>query len=215
MARRSPVTSGERRRQIVATAREQFVANGFERSSMLGIAERLDIDRITVYRQFPDLVSVYAAVLDDAAVKLSEALDGAADAATTAPVGSGARAEAFLYALVRSARSDPVTWHLLDDSPRDPEAAAIHDALRARVADGVTEALIARAGVVLPALSRTEITIGSEFLYAGVLAALRHQVNARPRRGDRAFARFLAQAIVRFLATATPEPAPTTGDADR
>lgn len=212
MPRRPAVPATERRNQVLAVARVHFAERGYERTSMLALAEELDVDRVVLYRLFPNLAAIYEPVLAQVEAQLTAVLDDADRAALEEPAPPR-RPERMLAVLVKAARADPAAWRLLTQAPLDPEVAAVHRALRERMREAVAGAIVQRARVLRPEVTPARVATAAEFLVAGVEAALAHQIANRPSRDDAAFARVLGAAVVRFLGD--PEPAPAGDEPPR
>jgi TetR/AcrR family transcriptional repressor of mexJK operon len=58
--------AARKRRDILAAAREVFLANGYVGASMTEVAERADASKVTVYRHFADKEGLFVAVVESA-----------------------------------------------------------------------------------------------------------------------------------------------------
>jgi AcrR family transcriptional regulator len=56
---------GERRQQLLASALEVFVAQGYHAAAMDDIAERAGVSKPVLYQHFPSKLDLYVALLDD------------------------------------------------------------------------------------------------------------------------------------------------------
>jgi len=59
-----------RRRQLLAAAREVFVAHGYHSAAMDEIAERAGVSKPVLYQHFPSKLELYLALLDESANEL-------------------------------------------------------------------------------------------------------------------------------------------------
>lgn len=59
-----------RRRQLLAAAREVFVAHGYHAAAMDEIAERAGVSKPVLYQHFPSKLELYLALLDESANEL-------------------------------------------------------------------------------------------------------------------------------------------------
>lgn len=65
----------ERRLQLLAAAREVFVAQGYHAAAMDDIAERAGVSKPVLYQHFPGKLELYLALLDAGIESLLEAVD--------------------------------------------------------------------------------------------------------------------------------------------
>jgi len=72
--------SAQKREQILAAARELFLADGFERTSMDAIAARAEVSKRTVYDYYGDKRALLLEVVRHAVSALGAAVDAAIDA---------------------------------------------------------------------------------------------------------------------------------------
>lgn len=198
MQRRAAVPASERRDQVIAVARCHFAERGYERTSMLALAEELEVDRVVLYRLFPNLAAIYGAVLAQVEAQLASILQDAELAALEEPLPAR-RIGRMLEVLVRAARSDPSAWMLLTSAPLDPEVVTLHRELRDRAREAVAGPIVQRARILRPEVEPDRVVAAAHFLFGGVEAALRHQIATRPPSDDDGFAASLGVAIGRFL----------------
>src|SRR5512132_3040698 len=59
-----------RRKQLLAAAREVFVANGYHAAAMDDIADRAGVSKPVLYQHFPGKLELYLALLDQHAEEL-------------------------------------------------------------------------------------------------------------------------------------------------
>ncbi len=64
---------GERRAQLLASALEVFVAQGFHAAAMDDIAERAGVSKPVLYQHFPGKLDLYLALLDQACSQIIDA----------------------------------------------------------------------------------------------------------------------------------------------
>lgn len=69
----------ERREQLLAAAREVFVAHGYHAAAMDDIAERAGVSKPVLYQHFPGKLELYLALLDAGADALVAAVSAALD----------------------------------------------------------------------------------------------------------------------------------------
>jgi AcrR family transcriptional regulator len=70
----------ERRAQVLAAARQVFVAQGYHTTGMDDIAERAGVSKPVLYQHFPGKFDLYLALLDEGIASLIEALREALEA---------------------------------------------------------------------------------------------------------------------------------------
>lgn len=66
-----------RRTQLLAAAREIFVAQGYHAAAMDDIADRAGVSKPVLYQHFPGKLELYLALLDESAADLAECLRAA------------------------------------------------------------------------------------------------------------------------------------------
>ncbi|MGI9197241.1 MAG: TetR/AcrR family transcriptional regulator, partial [Candidatus Nanopelagicales bacterium] len=64
----------ERRAQVLAAAREVFVAQGYHTAGMDDIADRAGVSKPVLYQHFPGKLDLYLALLDDGIASLLDSL---------------------------------------------------------------------------------------------------------------------------------------------
>ena len=73
-ARGGRLPRSARRRQLLATAQEVFVANGYHAAAMDDIAERAGVSKPVLYQHFPGKLELYLALIDEQAETLKSAI---------------------------------------------------------------------------------------------------------------------------------------------
>jgi len=76
-ARTQRLPRSERRTQLLAAAREVFVAQGYHAAAMDEIAERAGVSKPVLYQHFPGKLELYLALLDASVVSLLDAVRAA------------------------------------------------------------------------------------------------------------------------------------------
>ena len=161
----------ERRARIVGEALRVFAESGYEQANMSAIARAADVTTSVLYHYFASKQTLYLAVLEDQAARLS---DYAAERIAASP-SPQARIIAGADAYLAFAEEHPETWALLlnDSAAADPEINAgrlrAYETIVQRGLAAFAED-IARAGLD-PADPRTQL--GIEFLQGGLDAAVR------------------------------------------
>lgn len=72
----------ERRRQLLDSAREEFVARGYHNTAMDDIAERAGVSKPVLYQHFPGKMDLYLALLDTHGEALVATVRGAMESTT-------------------------------------------------------------------------------------------------------------------------------------
>ncbi|MFM7212719.1 MAG: TetR/AcrR family transcriptional regulator, partial [Actinomycetota bacterium] len=72
----------ERRAQVLAAAREVFVAQGYHTAGMDDIAVRAGVSKPVLYQHFPGKLDLYLALLDEGIASLLESLRNALGSTT-------------------------------------------------------------------------------------------------------------------------------------
>jgi AcrR family transcriptional regulator len=98
--------------RLLDAARECVVAVGFRRTTMTDVARRAGVSRMTLYRRFPDLEAVLAALMTREFGRLVATAAERAEGATTRE-----RVVAMVVHGCRSLASDPLFVRLLDVDP--------------------------------------------------------------------------------------------------
>jgi len=76
-ARATRLPRSQRRQQLLAAAREAFVASGYHAAAMDDIATRAGVSKPVLYQHFPSKLELYLALLDASAEDLLAAIRGA------------------------------------------------------------------------------------------------------------------------------------------
>ena len=97
---------------LVAAARHQFERNGFEATTIAGIAEEADLGFGTFYRYFADKEAALRAVLDDAGAEMDAVVVAEDDAAVPAADALAHLIERFVVAGSRNRDLFALWWQL-------------------------------------------------------------------------------------------------------
>jgi AcrR family transcriptional regulator len=126
-ANRGPSAGPDNRRSLVAAAREVFSETGFL-APLSSVARRAGVGQGSLYRHFPDRISLAVAVFDDNILRLESlaaepdaTLDDLFDRVAEQAIGSAA-----LIDMITSTRHDPRAEHL------GTRVVAVVDAMLAR-----------------------------------------------------------------------------------
>jgi AcrR family transcriptional regulator len=124
--RRSRLSAEERRASIVAAATEVFSEVGYQRGTMSEVARRVGVSEPVIFQNFGSKAAVFAAVLDEAAMRIIAAMHERVDADRS--VG------AWLAELL-------APEHLSRHHARDPHAVLFADAMSHATEPAVVEAI--------------------------------------------------------------------------
>src|SRR6516164_8381709 len=119
-----------RRRQLLATAQEVFVAQGYHAAAMDDIAERAGVSKPVLYQHFPGKLELYLALLDESVAALTATVRAALESTTdnkqrvTATFTAffdfvGSTGQAFRLVFESDLRNEPAVRARLDESSRD------------------------------------------------------------------------------------------------
>ena len=97
---------------LVAAARRLFVRDGFERTTIAGIAEEADLGFGTFYRYFPDKESALRAVLEEAGRDVDAVLLDEDDPSVPAPEALISLTRAFAATAARNRAVFALWWQL-------------------------------------------------------------------------------------------------------
>lgn len=129
----------ERRAQLLDSALEVFVAQGYHSAAMDDIADRAGVSKPVLYQHFPSKLDLYLAVLDDSCLAITdmirESLEGTPD--------NRQRVAAAIAAFYRYVAHDTGAFRLVFESDLNSEPA-----VRERV-DRVTEDCTAAISTVI------------------------------------------------------------------
>ncbi|MFR9676124.1 TetR family transcriptional regulator [Streptomyces sp. TR02-1] len=124
-------TSGEppARERIVASARAEFAARGFDKASIRGIARAAHVDPALVHHYFGSKEQVFEAAVENA---FAPALTGPDEVAAARPDEAGERLVRFVFGL----------WE--NPATREPLLAIVRSAVNNETAAGIFRGLVAR-----------------------------------------------------------------------
>ena len=138
----------ERRAQLLESALEVFVAQGYHAAAMDNIAERAGVSKPVLYQHFPGKLELYRALLttcaDDLVVRVRDAIAATSD--------NRERVEAAVSAYFDFVAGDGQAYRLVFESDvrGEPEAAAVVDGALTRCIETVAAAVTADAGLDAP-----------------------------------------------------------------
>lgn len=155
---RGPSAGAENRKALVDAAREVFSLDGLL-APLSSVARRAGVGQGSLYRHFPDRLSLGVAVFDDNIIELEamaarpgSTLDDLFDAIADQAMGSAA-----LIDLIASHRDDPRAKHLETRVTAVVTTMLATDHAAERVADSVTtDDVMLSVAMVAYALSRTD-----------------------------------------------------------
>ncbi|UBU09286.1 TetR/AcrR family transcriptional regulator [Nonomuraea gerenzanensis] len=160
---RGPKAAAHNRAALIAAAREAFATTGYD-ASLTDVARAAGVGQGSLYRHFPDRLSLALAVFEDSIGEL-EAL--AAEPGTTL--------EEVLALVTEQAIASTTFVRLVTMPPQpDPRILAIRERLARLLAAGLAEAQ--RAGRV-----RGSVTTGDLVLAVGMMALMLAEVPAAER----------------------------------
>jgi AcrR family transcriptional regulator len=151
---------------LLAAARKLFIRDGFERTTIAGIAEEADLGFGTFYRYFPDKESALREVLAEAGREVDAVLLAEDDASVSAPEALTRLTRAFALAATRNRAVFALWWQL-----------TLTDGARARAARADTDAPLpvklhaALAGIIERGVASGEFAAGDAALQAGIIAS--------------------------------------------
>jgi AcrR family transcriptional regulator len=124
--RRSRLSAEERRASIIAAATEVFSEVGYQRGTMSEVARRVGVSEPVIFQNFGSKAAVFAAVLDEAAMRIIAAMHERVDANRSV--------SAWLAELL-------APEHLSRHHARDPHAVLFADAMSHATEPAVVEAI--------------------------------------------------------------------------
>ena len=157
-ANRGPSAGPENRRALIAAAREVFAESGFA-APLSSIARRAGVGQGSLYRHFPDRLSLAVAVFDDNIAELEVLL--ADDDATVSTLFDAlteqALASTALVEVMTTHRHDPLAEPLRTRATAIVGALLVRDQAAGRIADHVeTEDVLLAIAMLAVLLSRTD-----------------------------------------------------------
>jgi TetR/AcrR family transcriptional repressor of mexJK operon len=114
----------ERRGLILDIAQQSFLEQGYDRTTMSGIAEAMGGSKGTLWSYFDSKEALFAAVIDQAAAHFRTDLIAALDPSGTPETGMRSFAETFIRKIT-SAESIALHRIIVGESPRFPELGRI------------------------------------------------------------------------------------------
>ena len=135
----------ERRAQLLESALEVFVAQGYHAAAMDDIAERAGVSKPVLYQHFPGKLELYRALLTTYADELVERVTAAIEGTTD----NEQRVHAAVSAYFDFVAGEGQAYRLVFESDLrgEPEAAAVVDSALSRCLDAVAMAVTADAGL--------------------------------------------------------------------
>lgn len=129
----------ERRAQLLASALEVFVANGYHGAAMDEIAETANVSKPVLYQHFPSKRELYLALLDSHLADLTAMLLAALDSTTDNKL----RVQATMKAYFRFMANDDQAHRLVFESDlvNDPEVARRLEGFNAAYADAIARVI--------------------------------------------------------------------------
>jgi len=137
-----------RRAQLLESALDVFVAQGYHAAAMDDIAERAGVSKPVLYQHFPGKLELYRALLttcaDDLVLRVRDAIAATSD--------NRERVEAAVSAYFDFVADDGQAYRLVFESDLrgEPEAAAVVDGALTRCIETVAAAVTADAGLDAP-----------------------------------------------------------------
>jgi len=137
-----------RRAQLLESALDVFVAQGYHAAAMDDIAERAGVSKPVLYQHFPGKLELYRALLttcaDDLVLRVRDAIAATSD--------NRERVEAAVSAYFDFVAGDGQAYRLVFESDLrgEPEAAAVVDGALTRCIDTVAAAVTTDAGLDAP-----------------------------------------------------------------
>ncbi|MGA7206181.1 MAG: TetR/AcrR family transcriptional regulator [Specibacter sp.] len=140
--RRTPLARlprDERRAQLLASALEVFVANGYHGAAMDEIAEAAKVSKPVLYQHFPSKRELYLALLDSHLASLTQMLLVALNSTTDNKL----RVQATMKAYFQFVANDDQAHRLVFESDlvNDPEVAARLEKFNAEYANAIGEVI--------------------------------------------------------------------------
>ncbi|ALE06736.1 TetR family transcriptional regulator [Arthrobacter sp. ERGS1:01] len=140
--RRAPLARlprDERRAQLLASALEVFVTNGYHGAAMDEIAEAARVSKPVLYQHFPSKRELYLALLDSHLAKLTEMLLAALGSTTDNKL----RVQATMKAYFQFVANDDQAHRLVFESDlvNDPDVAARLEKFNSEYANAIAEVI--------------------------------------------------------------------------
>lgn len=129
----------ERRAQLLESALEVFVANGYHAAAMDDIAERAGVSKPVLYQHFPGKLELYLALLDDTCDTVLASCREALDSTTDNKLRVAAAIDAFYSFVAEDTGAFRLVWE--SDAANEPE-------VRARIERVTTETAAMVAEVI-------------------------------------------------------------------
>jgi AcrR family transcriptional regulator len=199
---RRPGDSTETRDAILEAAREAFAADGYERTSLRGVARAAGVDPALVVHYFGSKPGLFEAAMRppfDPAEALPRLLAGD-------PETAGLRLATFAVGIWDAPASRRILLGIVRAATSDERAAEM---LRAMLVDALTAGI--RAALGAPDAALRANLVGAQIVGMGMA---RHVLRIEPlASADGAtVAAWIAPALQRYLTGAPPGAAPTGGD---
>ncbi|MEV1177799.1 TetR family transcriptional regulator [Nonomuraea sp. NPDC049784] len=160
---RGPGAAAQNRAALIAAAREVFAAAGYD-APLSMVARAAGVGQGSLYRHFPDRISLAMAVFEDAVAEV--------EALAAEP---GATLDDVLALIIEQTIASTAFIDMVSVSPADPRIIAVHHRVADVLAGKLTEAR--RAGRV-----RADLTAEDVVLAVGMLAAVIAKRPAPARR---------------------------------
>jgi AcrR family transcriptional regulator len=178
------------RGDILAAARTEFAASGYDGATIRGIARAAGVDPALVHHYFGGKEQVFVAAMSlpvDPSVELPKVLSGD-------PAGRGERVVRFFLSIWGNAESRAPFLALLRSATTSEAAAAM---MRSFVA----EALVARVAATVPDLPDRELRIELSASHLVGLALLRYVIKVEPlaAASDDEIVAIVAPTVQRYL----------------
>ncbi len=183
--------AGETRDRILAAAREEFSARGYDRTSVRSIAKAAEVDAALVHHYFGTKEQVFAAAIEVSFAPAREMPDALADGG---PEGMGERAARFMLRI----------WE--DPATREPLLAIVRSAVTNETAAAVFRGMVSRMVLVRAAgeLSGPDPEYRLQLAAAQLIGMvmLRYVIKVEPLASTdpEDIVRSLAPALQRYLA---------------
>src|SRR5689334_11135199 len=134
-----------RRAQLLSSALEVFVAQGYHAAAMDDIAERAGVSKPVLYQHFPGKLDLYLALLethaDDLAQRIRQAMEGSTD--------NKMRVHNAVSTYFDFVDSEGEAFRLVFESDlrNEPSVRALVDRMGARVNEAITDTIAADTGL--------------------------------------------------------------------
>jgi len=137
-ARRTPLTRlprDERRTQLLASALQVFVSNGYHGAAMDEIAETAKVSKPVLYQHFPSKRDLYLALLDSHLASLTALLLSALNSTTDNKMRVQATMKAYFQFMANDDQAHRLVFE--SDLVNDPEVAARLEKFNSEYADAI------------------------------------------------------------------------------